>query len=59
MESPGAFMYVDDRVSRCHCCLVPVFFRTALPPSGGLSPIGGGMPLHDAFRVNCENGATI
>ena len=32
---PGA--YVDYRVSRCHFCLVPVFFRTTLQRSGGFS----------------------
>ena len=56
MESPGA--YVGDLVSRRNFRLVPVFFRTALPRSGDLSPGGDGMPLHDAVGVNCSNGAS-
>ena len=36
----------------------PVFFRTALPCSGGYHLKRGGMPLHDAFGLNCKNGAT-
>ena len=35
-----------------------VFFRTALPCSGGYHMERGGMPLHDAFRINCKKGAT-
>ena len=35
-----------------------VFFRTALPSSGGYQLERGGMPLHDAVGINCENGAT-
>ena len=38
--------------------LVPVFFRTALPCSGGYHLERGGMPSHDAFGLNCKNGAT-
>ena len=38
--------------------LVPVFFRTALPSSGGYHLERGGMPLHDAVEINCKNGAT-
>ena len=34
--------------------LGPVFFRTALPCSGGCHQECGGMPLHDAVGVNCE-----
>ena len=36
VTSPGA--HVGDRVRRGYSCLLPVFFRTALPRSGGLSP---------------------
>ena len=36
VESPG--VHVDDCVSLGHFCLVPVFFWSALPRSGGLSP---------------------
>ena len=36
----------------------PVFFRTALPWSGGYHLERGGMPLHDAVGTNCKNGAT-
>ena len=35
-----------------------VFFRTALPCSGGYHMEGGGMPLHDAIGINCKKGAT-
>ena len=35
-----------------------VFFRTALPCSGGYHMERGGMPLHDAVGINCKNGAT-
>ena len=35
-----------------------VFFRTALPCSGGYHMERGGMPLHDAVGVNCKNFAT-
>ena len=35
-----------------------VFFLTALPCSGGYHLEGGGMSLHDAFGINCKNGAT-
>ena len=38
--------------------LSPVFFRTALPSSDGYHLERGGMPLHDAVRINCKNGAT-
>ena len=38
--------------------LGPVFFRTSLPCSGGYHLERGGMPLHDAVRINCKNGAT-
>ena len=32
-----------------------VFFRTALPCSGGYHMEKGGMPLHDAVGINCKN----
>ena len=35
-----------------------VFFRTALPCSGGYHKERGGMPLHDAAGINCKKGAT-
>ena len=35
-----------------------VFFRTALPCSGGYHMETGGMPLHDAVGINCKKGAT-
>ena len=42
--------------------LGPVFFRTALPCSGGYHMERGGMPLHDAVNckkgINCKKGAT-
>ena len=38
--------------------LGPVFFRTALPCSGGYHMESEGIPLHDAVRINCRKGAT-
>ena len=35
-----------------------VFFRTALPCSGGYHMEKGGMPLHDAVVINCKKGVT-
>ena len=35
-----------------------VFFRTALPCSGGSHMKSGGMPLHDGLGINCKKGAT-
>ena len=35
-----------------------VFFKTALPCSGGYHMKRGGMPLHDAVGINCKKGAT-
>ena len=35
-----------------------VFFRTALPCSGGYHMERGRMPLHDAVGTNCKKGAT-
>ena len=39
--------------------LLPVFFRTALPCSGGYHLETGKMPIHDAVGINYKNGATI
>ena len=36
----------------------PRVLRTALPCSGGYHLERGGMPLHDAVRINCKEGAT-
>ena len=49
--------YVTESVSFGHFCLSPSF-RTALPHSGGYHMERGGMPLHDAVRINCKKGAT-
>ena len=38
--------------------LGPVFFRTALPCSGGYHMERGGIPLHDAVGMNCKKGPT-
>ena len=38
--------------------LGPVFFFSALPFSGGYHLERGGMPLHNAVRMNCKNGIT-
>ena len=35
-----------------------VFFRAALPYSGGYHTERGGMPLHDVVVINCKKGAT-
>ena len=35
-----------------------VFYRTALPCSGGYHIERGGMLLHDAFGINCKKGTT-
>ena len=35
-----------------------VFFRTALPCSGGYDMERGGMPLHDVVGINCKKDAT-
>ena len=34
-----------------------VFFRIALPCSGGFHMEGGGMPLYDSVGINCKKGA--
>ena len=39
--------------------LHPVFFRTALPCSGGYHLEREGMPLHDGVGIYFEKGATI
>ena len=54
-ESPGA--YLTASFTRL-LLLGPVFFRTALPCSGGYHIERGVMPLHDAVGINCKNGAT-
>ena len=38
--------------------LGPVFFRTALPCSGGYHMERAGMPFYDAVGINCKKGAT-
>ena len=38
--------------------LIPVFFQTTLPCSGGYHMERGGMPLHDAVGINCKKDAT-
>ena len=38
--------------------LGPVFFRTALPCSGGYHMERGGMLFHDAFGINCKKSST-
>ena len=55
VESSGT--YVTKSVSHGHFWL-PVFFRTALPCSGGYHLERGGMPLHVAVGINFENCAT-
>ena len=55
VESPGT--YVTMIFTRSFS-LGTVFFRTALPCSGGYNMESGGMPLHDAVGINCKKGAT-
>ena len=55
VESPGT--YVTMSFTRPFF-LGPVFFRTALPCSGGYHLKGGGMLLRDAVGINCEKGET-
>ena len=38
--------------------LMKLFFRIALPCSGGYQLEMGGMPLHDAVGINCKKSAT-
>ena len=40
------------------CLLGPVFFRTALPCSGGYHMEREEMPLHNVVGINCIKGAT-
>ena len=55
VESPGA--YVTERISM-PSLLGSVFFRTAVPCSGGYHMERGGRPLHDVVRINCKKSAT-
>ena len=51
VEGPGT--YVTERVlAAIFAC--PLFFRTALPFSGGYHLERGGMQLHDAVGINCK-----
>ena len=38
--------------------VIPVFFRTGHPCSGGYHLERSGMPLHDAVWINCKKGQT-
>ena len=54
----GEPWYTCNRMSFLRPFLLdPVFFRTALPCSGGYHLEMGGMPLHDAVGKNRKNGA--
>ena len=53
VESPGTYV-----IEWLAFLLGPVFFRTALPCSGGYHMERGGMPLNDVVGINCKNGAT-
>ena len=55
VESPDT--YVTDEFHAA-ILLGPVFFRTALPCSGGYHLERGGLPLHYAVGINCEKGTT-
>ena len=55
VETPGT--YVIEWV-HAGILLGPVFFRTAVPCSGGYHMEDGGMPLHDVVGIICEKGAT-
>ena len=55
MESPGTYVTISFTLP---FLLDPVFFRTALPCSGGYYLERGGMPLHDAVGIYCEKGVT-
>ena len=50
----------DPLCNEFHAAILlgPVFFRTALPCSGGYHLARGGMPLHDTVGINCKKGAT-
>ena len=52
VESPGTY------VTEWPFLLGPVFFRTAIPCSGGYHLERGGMPLHYAVGINHKKGAT-
>ena len=55
----GEPWYICNRMSLTRPFLLgPVFFRTALPCSGGDHMERGGMPLHDAVGINCKKGTT-
>ena len=54
VESPGK--YVTESI--LEFLLGIVFFQTALPCSVGYHLEREGMPLHDAFGINCKNSAT-
>ena len=56
VESPGT--YVNEKSFTRPFLLGIVFFRTALPCSGGYHMERGGMPLHDAVGINSKKGAT-
>ena len=55
-ESPGT--YVTKPSFTRPFLLGIVFFRTALPCSGGYHMERGEMPLHDAVGINYKKGAT-
>ena len=55
----GEPWYICNRMSFTRPFLLgPLFFRTALPCSGGYHTERGGMPLHDVVGINCTKGAT-
>ena len=54
VESPGTYVsFTRPFLFSSH-----VFFRTALPCSGGSHLDRVGMPFHDAVGINCKKGAT-
>ena len=56
VESPG--IYCTRMSFTGPFLLGTVFFRTALPCSGGYPMERGGSPLHDAVGINCKKFAT-
>ena len=55
----GEPWYICNRMSFTRPFLLgTVFFRTALPFSGGYHMERGRMPLHNAVGINCKKGAT-
>ena len=50
-------MYLNE-VEYVPFLLGTLFFRTALPCSGGYHLKRGGMPLHDTVGINCKKCAT-